>query len=221
MKNFFFAKKHNKRKQQYMKECFRELQTNLSYQLGNSKKNIIVVSSANKSEGKSYCSLQIALAFGESGKRVLLVDLDLYRSRLSNDLANNFAGITSIYFEGQKSDECIVELNKNVSFLPSGLKTINPTEIINSSCVEKVIYAAAENFDVVLIDAPPIRGVADTKNIVKKFNNILFVVRANKTKTHEVEEAFEKIKIVNPNIMGMVLNMKKMSNREIQTYVYE
>lgn len=221
--NFLFRKKRDYDKQikQHMRECFRDLQTNISYQLRERKLNIVVVSSANKGEGKSFCALQMALALGEDGKRVLLIDMDLHRPRLSRDLANNFPGLTSIYFKEKTFNECIITLNSNVRFLPSGPMTINPVEIISSTYIKEHIYSSTDDFEIIIIDAPPIRGISDTKTIVKEFKNLLFVVGSNRAKTHEIEEAFEKIKIVNPNILGMVFNMKKISTKEINTYMYE
>ncbi|MCU5668410.1 CpsD/CapB family tyrosine-protein kinase [Bacillus cereus] len=221
--NYIFQQKrsYDRQIEQHVKECFRDLQTNISYQLRDKKQNIVVVSSTNKGEGKSFCALQMALALGENGKRVLLIDMDLHRPRLSRDLANNFPGLTSIYFKEKQINECIIDIKPNVQFLPGGPMAINPVEIINSAYIKEMIYSSANDFDIIIIDAPPIRGISDTKVIVKEFKNLLFVVGSNKTKTHEIEEAFEKIKIVNPNILGMILNMKKISNKEINTYMYE
>ncbi|PEF43424.1 capsular biosynthesis protein [Bacillus cereus] len=222
MKYFFQKnKKYDRRKEQHLKESVIDLQTNISYQLRDKKQKIVVISSSNKGEGKSFCALQMAIALGENGKRVLLIDMDLHRPKLSNKLANNFPGLTSIYFKEKRLNECIINIKPNVQFLPSGPMSINPIEIISSAYIIELINSSAKDFDIVIIDAPPIRGVSDTKIIVKEFKNLLFVVQSNKTKTHELEEAFEKIKIVNPNILGMILNMKKISNQEINTYMYE
>ncbi|EMK2598503.1 CpsD/CapB family tyrosine-protein kinase [Bacillus cereus] len=213
--------KYNKQIEQHIKECFRDLQTNISYQLREKNLNFVVVSSANKGEGKSFCALQMALALGENGKRVLLIDMDLHRPKLSRDLANNLPGLTSIYFKEKKIKECIINIKPNVQFLPSGPMTINPVEVISSVHIKELIYSLTDDFETIIIDAPPIRGISDTKIIVKEFKNLLFVVGSNKAKTHDIEEAFEKIKMVNPNILGMVLNMKKISIKEINTYMYE
>lgn len=221
MKNIFPKNKRvEKQKILHGKDSFRDLQINIAYQMTNKKQNILVISSANKGEGKSFCALQTALAFGENGKRVLLIDMDLHRPKLSKELANNFPGLTSIYFQEKEFDECFVQLNENVQFLPSGLTTINPAEVVNSSRIKELIHSASKSVDIVIIDVPPIRAISDTKAIIEEFKNVLFVVRANKTRKGEIEEAFEKIKMVNPNIMGMVLNMEKISKKERETYLY-
>ncbi|MBC1457705.1 CpsD/CapB family tyrosine-protein kinase [Listeria newyorkensis] len=200
---------------------FRDLRTNIEYQLQHKKDKFVVVTSSNQGEGKSYCALNVALAFSEAKKKVLLVDLDLHRPRLSKNLSYSYVGIVSIYEEAHDYRDCLTSIAENVDFLPSGYVPLNPSEIISSDIVSNTLHQAAKEYDIIIIDSPPVRLSPDTKFIISEFKNVLFIVRANKTRNHEVEEAFDKMKLINPSILGTVLNMKKFSKKERMLYEYK
>lgn len=200
---------------------FRDLRINIEYQLQHKKENLVVVTSSNQGEGKSYCALNIALSYAEANKKVLLIDFDLHRPKLSKDLAYGQTGISAIYYDEISPKECIMQLNNNLDFIPSGYVSINPSEIVASQSVRKELHNLTKEYDIVIVDSPPIRLSPDTKIIISQYKNVLFVVGANKTRDYEVKEAFEKMKLINPNILGIILNMKKFSKKEKRTYEYK
>ncbi|PEO38854.1 CpsD/CapB family tyrosine-protein kinase [Bacillus wiedmannii] len=202
------------------RERFRDIQTTIAFQMKHKKNNIIIITSANQGEGKSYCALRIAKACAEKQEKTLLIDLDLHRPRLSKDLANGFPGITSLYEEERTVKACTVDISENLTFLPSGPTSINTTNIIDSQKIKAMIYSLAEEYDRVIIDTPPILPVVDTKLIAAEFKNIVLVVGAKKTKVQEIQEAMKTLSMVNPSIIGTVLNMESLSKNEIQSYYY-
>lgn len=199
---------------------FRDLRTNIEYKLQHKKEKIFVITSSNQGEGKSYCALNTALAFAEAKKTVLLVDMDLHRPRLSKQLGFINKGVTTIYEDDLNYQDCLISVAERVSFLGSGNIPLNSAEILTSDAVRKAIYEAAKLFDIIIIDSPPARLSPDTKLIISEFKNVLFVVRANKTRDKEINEAFAKLKLINPTILGTVLNMKRISHKDRIKYEY-
>ncbi|EOH92014.1 CpsD/CapB family tyrosine-protein kinase [Enterococcus villorum] len=200
--------------------AFRDLKTNLEFQLKNQQKHVIVVTSANQGEGKSYTALHVAKAFAEAKKKVLLVDMDLHRPQTSKTLGIiNRPGISNIY-EDQLTRNIVNEVSENLFAISCGRSTLNITEILSSDIVNDYIWRQLEKFDIIIIDSPPIRLSPDTKVIISTFKNVLFVVRDNKTKTNEIEEALSSIRLVSPVLLGMVLNYKKITKKQRKKYGY-
>jgi protein-tyrosine kinase len=200
--------------------AFRDLKTNLEFQLKNQKKQVIIVSSSNQGEGKSYTALNVAKAFAEAKKKVLLIDMDLHRPQTSQTLGiANHPGVSNIY-EDKMMTNIIHHVDDNLFAISCGRSTLNSTEILSSGIVNHYIWDQTESFDVVIIDSPPIRLSPDTKTIISNFKNVLFVVRENKTKMNEVEEALSSIKLVSPVLLGMVVNYKKISKKQRKKYGY-
>lgn len=200
---------------------FRDLRTNIEYQIKFKKEKHIVVTSSNQGEGKSYCAFHTALAFSEANKKILLIDFDLHRPRLSKDLGYRNMGIAAMYEDDVDISECLIPISKNIDFLPSGHVPLNPSEIASSKRIYADINQHSEKYDLVIIDCPPVRLSPDAKLIISEFKNVLFVVGANKVRKDEITEAIEKIKLINPTILGMVLNMKKFSKKERIRYEYK
>lgn len=200
---------------------FRDLRTNIEYQLKFKKEKFVVVTSANQGEGKSYCALHTALSFSEAKKKVLLIDFDLHRPRLSKDLSYGQLGITAIYEGDVAIEECLISIAESVDFLPSGHLPLNTSEIVTSEKVHREIYRCLDQYDLIVIDCPPVRLSPDAKLIISEFKNVLFVIGANKTRDFEVSEAFDKLKLINPSILGMILNKKKFSRKERTRYEYK
>ncbi|WP_325065000.1 CpsD/CapB family tyrosine-protein kinase [Paenilisteria weihenstephanensis] len=200
---------------------FRDLRMNIEQQLKYKKEKFVVVTSSNQGEGKSYCAYRIALSFSEVNKRVLLIDFDLHRPRLSKDLGYRQMGIAAIYEDEVAIQECLFPVAENIDFLPSGYVPLNPSEIVSSKQVYQEIYSLAEKYDIIIIDCPPVLMSPDTKVIISEFRNVLFIVGSNKTRSHNIVEAFDRLKLINPTILGMVLNMKQFSKKERTRYEYK
>ncbi|MCA5014448.1 CpsD/CapB family tyrosine-protein kinase [Enterococcus sp. S22(2020)] len=202
--------------------AFRDLKTNIDYQMGPKNEKIFVLTSANQGEGKSYCALNVALAFAESKKRVLLIDMDLHRPRLTKQFGSvGKPGVSNMYEDHVSYLDCLVFINNFLSFIPCGRSSLNPSEVLASPLMIKEIRQALERFDLIIIDSPPVRLSPDTKTILSIFKNVLFVVREGQTKKSDIEESLESIKLINPSVLGMVLNFKKFSKKDRKRYGYK
>lgn len=201
--------------------AFRDLKTNIEYQLYHKEKKIIILTSANAKEGKSYCTFNLARAFAESKKNVLIVDMDLQKARMSNMLGiATKPGITDFY-EGDIAEQLIINrIDECIHAVSCGRPTLNITEVLSSNQVSDFIDSQSQQFDIVIIDSPPIRVTPESKIIISKFRNVLFVVKDNHTRKFEIEEALNSIKLVTPTLLGMIINYKKYTSKQRKKYGY-
>jgi len=192
-------------------EAFRMLKTNISFIKNEHKavKTIFVTSTLSK-EGKSFVSLNLAATYGLSGKKVLLIGLDLRAPKILEYLnINSNKGVSNFLINDEVSlDNYIMKLNEieNVSILPSGPIPPNPSELLNSNKVEELFKFASDNYDIVIVDTAPVGLVTDTMQIAQYADMFLYVVRANylEKKLLQIGQTLYNEKKLNN--MSMILN---------------
>ncbi len=204
-------------------EQFRSLRANIQFRLSSLGATVIAVSSAGAGEGKSTISTNLAgiIAFG--GKKVLVIDADMRRPSVhsifetTNDsgLSNYLAGIVT------DPDEIIRETGvEGLSFIPSGPLPPNPTELLASATFHRLLEAARERWDIVIIDTPSVLAVADTTVIVSQVDGMLLVVERRKTKISAFAAMIKRLNLSSAEVLGVVLNMALASNSEYGGYYY-
>lgn len=162
-------------------ESFRGLRTNLEYMLRDPGKKVITVTSTVSGEGKTFVAANLAVVLALTGKKVLLVGLDLRKPKLHNLFDVSLQLGLSTYLIGKDKFESVVYKTKyeNLFFSPSGPIPPNPAELIGTSRMEEFIETAKGQFDYIVIDTPPVAIVTDAL-IASRFSNImLFIVRFN------------------------------------------
>jgi len=160
-------------------ESFRGLRTNLQYLLREPDKKVISVSSTIVGEGKTFTAVNLAAIIAVTGKKVLLIGLDLRKPRLHRLLGYTGTIGVSTYLIGQNNEEEIVfpSLVDNLYFAPSGPIPPNPAELLGSQRMEEFIVWAKGNYDFVVIDSPPVAIVSDAFLIARFTDANLFVMR--------------------------------------------
>lgn len=162
-------------------EAFRVVRSNLDLMIGKGQKAVLALTSFNPGSGKSFVAYNLGLSFALKGKKVLLIDGDLRHGSLSNYVDSPRKGL-STYLSGESADwqKLVVESkeNPNLYILPIGHKPPNPAELLESNRLEDLIRLAETDYDVVLIDCPPVNIVVDTQIINQYVSRTLFVVRA-------------------------------------------
>ena len=168
-------------KRDIINEAFRVIRTNFEF-MTNDKDNprkVVLLTSANPSSGKSFLTINIAAALAISGKKVLVMDLDL-RMATSSKLVNSpEKGITG-YLAGQYPDCPVfpVENYPGMDYIPVGKIPPNPAELLLSDRLEKLINEKRADYDYIFLDTPPVELVADTSIIKKWVDMTIFVIRA-------------------------------------------
>lgn len=166
-------------------EMFRLLRTNLNYLNIKRETQVLLITSSVSGEGKSFIGLNLAMTIALSGKKVVLLGLDLRKPKMHKYLgAENGAGMTN-YLISQSELPDVLQVyseNPNLSYITSGPIPPNPAELILSERMDELIEKLKADFDYVVIDSPPIGLVSDALLMRKFATNILVVVRQKYTK---------------------------------------
>ncbi len=162
-------------------EAFRVLRTNLEFMTQDPAKNVIAVTSFNPGSGKSFISSNLAVCLAIKGKRVLAIDGDLRRSSLSQMAGSPKTGLSN-YLAGLVKDvhEVILQVKgtEGLDVLPAGSIPPNPAELIADERFGQMIAGLRKEYDVIVIDCPPVEIVTDARIINGHVDRTIFVVRA-------------------------------------------
>ncbi len=190
-------------------EQFRDLRTNLNYLGLHDENKVLLVTSSQPGEGKTYISFNLAVSMALTGKKVALLGLDFRKPQLSIATGvSNKPGITD-YLVGMATYEEIVKPfsdNENVFILPAGSLPPNPTELIMDEKMGELITRLRKDFHFVIFDTPPIGAVTDAKVLAKYANTTLYVMRyghTNRSFYSMIKDVYVNKKFPN---LGLVLN---------------
>ncbi|SDC61027.1 polysaccharide biosynthesis tyrosine autokinase [Williamwhitmania taraxaci] len=160
-------------------DSFRGLRTNLRFLMVEGGTKVILVTSSVSGEGKSFISKNLAASFALANKKTLLVHLDLRKpADFSNFGIENNEGLSS-FLSGVSTFESIILKTKfaNLDLIPSGPIPPNPTELIDSAKAEEMFKSLRNQYDIIIVDSPPVGLVADPLVLASFSDHILFVVR--------------------------------------------
>jgi capsular exopolysaccharide synthesis family protein len=197
-------------------EQFRILRTRLSLMQKQNGTRIVMITSTVPQEGKSFTSCALAgIMAQEHKKRVVVIDADLRKLGSGRDYGidgnSDIVGTAQVL---QGRSEFRKSLLKSVDpvfwFLPSGILPDNPSELLSSLEMEKMLRFAAKKFDWVIVDGPPALALADPSLVAPLCDTVVLVVRANSTPAKLVKETINKIG--QERICGIVLNRQKLTH---------
>ena len=202
-----------------LSEAFRMLRTNLSFMSVNKNIQVMMFTSSVPHNGKSFVSSNFAYTLAASGKSVVIIDLDLRLRTLSKSMGqrNNRRGITS-YLSGKidSIDDIITpsEQSENLGFIFAGPKPPNPTDMLMSERMDKLIEALRQKFDYIIIDSVPAMAVADALVLDRLVDLTVYVIRQgylDRRELPDVELLHREKKFRN---MCTVLNSATQSNHK-------
>lgn len=188
-------------------ESYKMLRTNLLFTLPEEQRcRVIGVTSAVSGEGKTTTAVNLAHTFAETGKRVLLLEADMRRPRISKilqlksgpGLSNLLAGLADGVVQQHQQQ-------KNLYFIPAGDIPPNPSELLGSLRMESCIKTLTERFDFLIIDLPPINIVSDAMSLCKLVDGFIFVVRQEYSTRQAVKDSMRQLAIADARILGFVM----------------
>lgn len=188
-------------------ESYRTLRTNIQYSSFDKEIKRILVTSAEPGEGKSTTASNLAVAFSQDEKKVLLVDCDLRKPSVHKKfrISNNI-GLSDVVMDNSKIKKVINKYNEYLDILPSGKIPPNPSELLGSKAMENLLNELQKEYDIIILDTPPVQAVTDSQILSTKVDGVILVVRAERTKKDSVKLAKESLQKVKANIIGVVLN---------------
>jgi capsular exopolysaccharide synthesis family protein len=200
-------------------EAFRILRSNLEVALLDLERSSVLITSAYEGEGKTGVCANLAISLALGGKRVLVVDFDLRKPSAHMLLeGHNEAGLTDVLLDRHPVKECLqyVEIGAGPTRQPTGLYLLaagspvtNPTELLGTPRVARLLDVLARQADVVLLDAPPVLPVADTLVIGRMAAGALLVVEARRTPHGAIARAKDALIRNQTRILGIVLNKQR------------
>jgi polysaccharide biosynthesis transport protein len=188
-------------------EPFRMLQSNLQMIEGRGLAQMIVVTSATKSEGKSTVAVHLAIAAAQTGQKVLLVDSDLRRPR-QHQLwqVSNGIGLSTVLSGETQFPESVVEVANNLELLVAGANHPNPSAIFGSPAMAELIAQWFSLYDLVVVDGTTLTQSAESTVLSKMAHGIVLVVRPEITEEAELKQAQDILAQSQQRVLGMVLN---------------
>ncbi|GHH64240.1 chromosome partitioning protein [Streptosporangium violaceochromogenes] len=189
-------------------EAFRSLRTNLRFIGVDHRPRSLVVTSCLPGEGKSSTSANLAITLAQAGWRVLLVDGDLRRPSIPGYLGIEGAvGLTDVLIDKARLEDVVQSWNEpNLSVLPSGRIPPNPSELLGSQGMRQILTRLTEDYDMLIVDAPPLLPVTDAATLAAICDGTLLVARYGKTRREHVTRAVDLLSPVNARVVGSVLN---------------
>jgi non-specific protein-tyrosine kinase len=203
-------------------EAYRLLRANIEIAAADNPIRTLVVTSSGPTEGKSVTAANLAVAFAQSGKHVILVDADLRRPSLHKlfQLPNK-RGVTTALLQGRPgmvSDHLSLTRIENLFLLSSGPLPPNPAELLGSQRMAECVKELGSQADMVIFDSPPVLAVADATLMARVCDSALFVVLAEATQGDAIKRAKTQLEQSGTKLLGVVLNRVSSSNSGYYSY---
>ncbi len=207
----------------YVTECINTIRTNILYM--NSAKNAktILITSCTPREGKSWVSANIATAFAETDKKVLLMDADMRKGRAHKIFkVANTEGLSNYLYEmtGDKKEDILLGKKyiketqmPNLHILTNGNIPPNPSELLESEHMKELLEILKNIYDIIIIDAPPCKLVTDSIILSTIVDSTVLVANAERTKMNDFNEVKKSIQMVDGEIIGAILNKKRVAGK--------
>ena len=188
-------------------EAYKTIRTNMMFVLSDSENKRVVISSALPNEGKTITVINLAIAFSQTGQKVLLIDADLRRPTIYQRLKiNNSKGLSSILVGFCSLREAVKNVSPNFDVLTSGPIPPNPSELLGGNNMSLLLDGLKDYYDYIIIDTPPINMVSDALVLTPKTDGLVLVARQGKTTHDQFRKAVASIEFANVKLLGTILN---------------
>lgn len=204
-------------------EAFRVLRTNLQFVAVDKELKVILVTSTSVDEGKSTVAQYLAQTISQTGKKVMVLDADLINPTLHRRFGiPNQRGLSNLIVDDADST-VFTRLKEypNLSVITSGPIPPNSSELLGSARMKHLMDRLREEYDVVIMDTPPMLSVTDAVVASSLADGVILVVRAGHTRSGEVHHAVEVLEAAHANLLGVVLNRaRRQVNDSYYTRTY-
>ncbi|TFZ52095.1 tyrosine-protein kinase Wzc [Serratia proteamaculans] len=189
-------------------EAVRSLRTSLHFAMLESKNNVLMICGASPNIGKTFVSINLAAVIAQAGQRVLVIDADMRKGYSHTLLNTNWQNGLSDILSQQVSKESAVRKTEieNLDFIPRGTIPPNPSELLMGARFNELIEWAGKNYDIVMIDTPPILAVTDAAIIGHNAGTSLMIARFAVNTVKEMEISIRRFNQNGIDIKGVILN---------------
>jgi capsular exopolysaccharide synthesis family protein len=179
------------------------------------------VSSSTSGEGKTFVSVNLAAVLALSGKKTVILDLDMRkpRAQYAFNVNTNELGISAILSGAASWQQCIHKSqNDNLHLIPSGAIPPNPAELLESTYFNQLLEELKLHYDIVILDTPPIGLVSDGIIALKKADHNLYIVRSDYSKRQFIRDLHRNIQLNDIKNISLVFNAAKSSGKNYGYY---
>jgi capsular exopolysaccharide synthesis family protein len=193
-------------------EGYRSLRFNIEFSATDRKIKTITITSANRGEGKTTIALNLAVAYAQIGKKVVLLDANLRTPSIHLAFGgDNSRGLTNYLTKRSAASEIIQESYiENLSFIMSGPIPTNPSELLASEQMNLLLAELKMNYDMIIVDTPAVLSLTDAKIMATKCDGVLLVVEYGKLKQNVAKRVKEELLLTKATLMGVVMNKTKL-----------
>ncbi len=187
-------------------ESYAKLRMNLIYTLADKESHSVLVTSSISGEGKSTISANLAISLATSGKKVLLVDADMRRTsqRTVFHYEADLPGLSNALIGAVSWRDCLLRAEENLDILPAGHLPPNPAELLESAAMGRLLKEMEAQYDMVLMDTPPINIVSDPLALSRIAAGAIFLVRQNYSDHREIRKALRSAEMTGMELLGFV-----------------
>jgi len=203
-------------------ESYRALRTNTQFAAAGRLTQVIAVTSCEQSEGKTTTVANLAISFAQEGKKTLLIDADLRKPGQHKAFSiSNRKGLSNYLAAQNELEQSLAATHiEHLTLLPAGQIPPNPAELLSSKRMDELLQKVREEYEIILIDTPPVLAVTDAQIAAAKSDGVLLVLRAGKVKKGQATKAKAALEHVGSRILGLVINDKKKSPGDYAYYEY-
>lgn len=197
-------------------EAYKSLRTNIDYLTSTNNYRSIVITSSGPRDGKTNIAINLAVALGDSGKRVIILDCDLRKPAVAAYLkiSRSIPGVSSILSGKNAVEDVIVHLPElHIDVIPAGVLPANPSEVLGLPSMVDLIQKLGKQYEYVVIDSPPVSVVTDAAILSRFTDCVLLVARSNITTRQSLSASKKALEDVNARILGVILNDFDAKNR--------
>ncbi len=172
-------------------EAYRTLRTNIDFSSIDDQLQVLMLTSAGPGEGKSTTAANLAVAYSQSEKKVVLLDADLRKPTMHHTFQrSNRQGLTNI-LAGQSDWQDVITATDvdRLEIIPSGPIPPNPSEMLSSNRMTMLLNSLKENYDVIIIDTPPALAVTDAQVVATKCDGVILVIDSGSVKKRSSAES--------------------------------
>lgn len=206
-------------------ENIRTIRTNLQFSSVGKEVKTILVTSSIPGEGKSFISSNLATAFAQTNKKVLLIDCDMRKGRVHTIFQKKVSkGLSNLLIDkiDKKYKDYIMETAiPNLFLIPRGTMPPNPSELLNSDQTEKLISILKDQFDYIIFDGVPVNGLPDALIVSRLVDKVVIVSSMKYTPMDLLVETKKSLEQVGADIAGVVVNKVPQVKSEYYSSYYE
>ena len=204
-----------------IKEAYKALRTNVTFSIPGNESKCIGFTSSERAEGKSTNAINLGISFAQIGKRVVLLDCDMRLPTVASKMKlQQNPGLSDLLVGEATAKDVIRRYMDNMDVIPAGQIPPDPTGLLASDLMTKLIIKLKEVYDYVLIDLPPVNTVTDASILSKCIDGFLLVVRHEAANYRDITEMFRLLELSEAKILGFIYNDAPVTSKKYYSHYY-